>query len=214
MNGKNAARAGRRNPKNDNLSRYKESMVERNEALVRRSVEHIVGIGGVPTFSLVSRVTYDLADREAGEKGLTAAALSKNPLYREIILGARESAESSGRRGGHASGTGRLADGDARMALHSLRIENAKLRRDNAILKDRLSRKPTPEPSASPLPQKLLDECAETRRISKSFVYRLMELELALVDERSGNLVLANFGDVLLKKEALELLLNSRKEKL
>ena len=208
---KRAADSGRRmRKKNDSLDRYREKLGEINERLVRKAVERILEMGGAPSFSLVSRLTRDLADREKGEKGLTAAAISKNPVYREIVQTAQRSASKERKPG--SSGP-RMSEGDARMLLHELRIENAKLKRENRILADRLAMRPAPQSVASEVPEKLVADLREMRGIAKSVVQRLMEEELAYIDE-AGNLILALYETPLAKREAMEIVFGEELEKL
>lgn len=199
----------RKRKKNDSLDRHREKMVEANEKLVHRAVERIVEMGGIPNFSLVSGLTHDLADRERGEKGITAAAISKNPIYREIVLSAARTASG----GGTVSRSGsRVSEGDARMLLHELRIENAKLKRENRILADRLSKRIPPRASAAAVPENLVEKLREMRGIARSIVQRLMEQELAYVDG-DGSLVLALYETPLARKEAMEILFTEALEK-
>jgi len=148
---------GRKRKKNDNLERHRKESLEGNEELVRRAVSHILDIGGEPNFSLVSRVTQDIADRENGEKGLTAAALSKNRTYREIIQRAKEVASREKGNDPPRKGGG-LSEGDMRMALYQLRVENASLKRENRILAAKLEQRPEPSRISSPVPQTIIDD--------------------------------------------------------
>ena len=192
--------------KNANLAAYRQETAERNEALVRSAVEYILDMEGEPTFSMVSRVTHDLALRDGIGKGLSAAGLSKNPIYRDIILKAKAN------DGGKRVRASVMAEGDARMALHSLRIENARLKRENSILSDRLATRSPPVEVASPHPEKLIEDSSTMRRTSRALIERLMEEEVALIDQKTGNLILVGFNTVLAQKEALALILNTEKE--
>jgi len=60
----------KKKPKNDNLKKHQTALVERNTALVKRAIEHIKRVDGEISMSIVSKVTYEIADRENGEKGV------------------------------------------------------------------------------------------------------------------------------------------------
>lgn len=124
-------------PKNDNLLKHKELLQKRNKALVERAIAHINQLGGDISMSIVSRVTYEIARSEDKEKGITLAGISKNPIYRHLVEQAK--AESERKQGTHRKNhSGHYSDGDIRMMLYALHVENSELKSTNKILTQQL----------------------------------------------------------------------------
>lgn len=191
--------------KNNNLSNYREEMMKRNKALVKRCIEHILRIGGPVTYSSVSKVTYDLADAKKGEKGLSVAAISKSKVYRVLVDAAGAGQES--KKGSHKFQrvVSTLSKGDLQMSLHVLRVENAEQKMEISILKDKLDQAPNSIEYVKPMQDSVVKLSDELKSIARSLVNRLCELDLAYIDTRNYELILAVYNEVIMQKSALEL---------
>jgi len=191
-----------RKPKNNNLQKYQQSLVERNTALIKRAIAHIREIGGEITKSIVSKVTYEIADPEKNEKGITLAGISKNSIYRTLI----EEAAADTRKGRRELRGGRqYTDGDIRMMLHALRVENAQIKRENTILSQQLKEVPNVIEQTQPIPDKLIQEYNAIKNAARSMVSRLCEMEMTYIDIENECLKVAHYNEVIVPKEALKL---------
>lgn len=197
-------------PKNNNLDNYRKKLVEINEALVRTAIEHIQKIDGEVTFSNVSKVTYDLADTETGQKGLTLAAITKNTVYRALVESAK--ASQSVFQAGGAGNSKTLTSGDLRLSLHTLRVENAKFKQDNKLLKHKLMVFPEHTDTVEPIQDKIIRNANVLIDISRSIVNRLCELEIAYIDVQTETVRLIHYENVIVPKEALYLFYNKELE--
>jgi hypothetical protein len=191
--------------KNNNLSIYKQKMQERNEALVRRAVEHILKLDGEISFSMVSKVTYDISDGQKDEKGLTLAAISKNKLYRSIIEKAKESQllRTNGEYK-HSSGI-KHSIGDMQMLLHELRVQNVKLKQENKILSGKLKETTIPLQEVGHIEESIVKKAKAIQNIANSLVQRLLELELVYIDTDDSSLKVAIYNQLIANAEALSL---------
>ena len=190
--------------KNDNLAVYRERMQERNRALVERAIEHIRRLNGEINFSLVSKVTYDIADAAKGEKGISLAGISKNRLYRSMIEKAKlaDGIKGKDKNVGVKSG---VSVGDLQMSFHALRVENARLKNEKKILERQLKEMDRPVRELENIDANLLKRYEEMRRICSSIVSRLLELELAYIDGEKETLNVAIYDEVIVQKQTLEL---------
>lgn len=191
--------------KNDNLSKYKESLQQRNKALIQRAISHIKKLGGEISMSNVSKVTYEIADIKEKEKGITLAGISKNPMYRALI----DQASSEDRRQqGFQNIRGRAkrySDGDIRMLLHTMRVENTELKRTNKILAHQLKEKENVIETSEPIEETLIIQYNEIRNTARAMVNRLRELELAYIDANTKTLRVMHYEEIIVPSEALEL---------
>jgi len=190
--------------KNDNLSKYRERQQEQNRALVQRAIEHIQQLNGDVNFSLVSKVTYDIADAIKREKGISLAGLSKSKIYRPMIEKAKLS------NGANAdnlknSTKSRVSIGDMQMSFHAIRIENAKLKMQNKVLSERVKEINTPVQELGNIDMNIMKQYEEMKQICSSLVSRLLELELTYIDSEKKTLNVAIYDEVILQKQSLEL---------
>ena len=191
----------KRAAKNNNLANYRIKMQEENEALIRKSIAHIQSLSGSVTFSSVSKVSYELADIGKGKQGLTVAGITKNPLYRALVNDAKSDTTLTQ---GSIKRT-KYSVGDMNLALHALRVENAKLKQDNKILTLKLKETPHSIQNVEPIKDEILKTNDFLMRIAKSIVNRLQELELAYIDKETYSLVLAHYGEIIVHNEALKI---------
>ena len=190
-------------PKNDNLLKHKELLQQRNKALVERAITHINQLGGAISMSIVSRVTYEIARSEDKEKGITLAGISKNPIYRHLVEQAKvenERKEGTSRR----TSTMQYSDGDIRMMLHAVRVENNELKRTNKILTQQLREETHVIETSEPIEDTLIKEYNTIRNIARSMTNRLCELELAYIDANTGTLKVMHYDEILVPQDALK----------
>ena len=192
----------KRKAKNNNLQKYHQQVVERNTALIKRAIAHIRELDGEITKSVVSKVTYEIADADKGEKGITPAGITKNKLYSALV---EEAAADTGKRGRVPRSIRQFSDGDIRMMLHALRVENANLKRENIILSHHLKEIPNAVETTEPVPEKLFQEYNTVKNAARSMVSRLCEMEMAYIDMQNKCLKVAHYNHVIVPKEALEL---------
>lgn len=190
--------------KNDNLSKFRMHQQVMNEALVQRAIEHIQKLNGDVNFSLVSKVSYDIADALKGEKGISLAGLSKSKIYRPMIEKAKES-NGVNVETIKNSAKGKVSVGDMQMSLHSMRIENAKLKIENKILAQQVIEKEVPRQELGNIDLNIMKQYDEIKQICSSLVSRLLELELVYIDGERTTLNVAIYDEIILQKQALEL---------
>jgi len=192
----------KREAKNNNLAQYRERMGERNEALVRRAIKHIANLDGAITFSSVSKVTYEIANHEEGEKGLTLPAISTSKIYRPIVEEAQVPKSTSSQ---NISSVSRISIGDMQIKLYTLRTENEKLKRDKKILVEKMKEIEVPIPEIGSVDESIFKRYEEIRMVSKSLVDRLLELEIVYIDTNSFTLNVQMFDEIIVTNEALNL---------
>jgi len=190
--------------KNDNLQRYREKQSKVNEELVKRAIEHIQKLGGNVSFSLVSKVTYDIANATKMEKGITLAGLSKSKIYRPMIERAKL---QNGFNTAKATSTAKnkLSLGDMQMSFHSLRVEVAKLKRENKILNDTLAKIQLENRTIENVDIDVLEQYDEMKQVCISITNRLLELELAYIDSEAFSLNVCAYNDVLVPSKSLQI---------
>ena len=189
----------------NNLKEYKKKQQEINAKLVQRAIEYILKIGGNLSVNNVSRVSYEIANPEKGEKGLTPAAISKNPLYKNMILKAK--AEKNKQK---IDAPNLMTIGDLQMQLFQERQKNQELKIKIKILEDQLSKVSIFEKMS--LPKSSLEqdcfnirqENKELKSILKGIIHVLGNLEL--IENINGDIVVSMYGNVLLKKEHIKLI--------
>jgi len=192
----------KREAKNNNLQKYREKLLSKNEALVRDAIAHITGLGGEVSFSSVSKVTYDLALKD-GEKGLTLAAISKNSLYRALVEEAQANSQIS--KGSIGGSTHRYSPGDMQVAIHALRVENANLKEANKLLTLKLKEVPERIETVQPISDSIIKQSNALHGVARSMVNRMCELEIAYIDTETNSLKLAMYDDIIVREEALNL---------
>ena len=189
--------------KNDNLFKHKELLQKKNKALIERSILHITQLDGQINMSIVSRVTYELANIEDKEKGITLAGISKNPIYRALVEQAQANREM--KNGSKTKmGTSHYSDGDIRMMLHAMRVENEELKRTNKILSQQLKEHSNVIETSEPIEDNIIREYNTIKDIAKSTVKRLCELEIAYIDTNTETLRVMHYDEILVPSDALK----------
>ena len=190
--------------KNDNLSKYREHQQNQNKALVQRAIDHIQQLNGDVNFSLVSKVTYDIADATKGETGISLAGLSKSKIYRPMIEKAKLS-NGVNEDNLKNSTKSRVSIGDMQMSFHAIRVENAKLKMENKVLSTRVKEINAPVQELGNIDMNIMKQYEEMKQICSSLVSRLLELELTYIDSEKETLNVAIYDEVILQKQSLEL---------
>ena len=189
--------------KNDNLSKHKKALQKRNKALVQRAIAHVNHLGGEISKSIVSKVTFEIAKSEEKEKGITPAGISKNPVYRALVEQAEDSNELK-KGSNNRVKTNRYSDGDIRMMLHALRVENNELKRTNKIITQQLKEETNVIETSEPIEDALIKEYNAIRNTSRSMTNRLCELELAYIDANTETLRVMYYDEILVPSDALK----------
>ena len=190
--------------KNDNLSKFREQQRSQNTVLVQRAIEHIQRLNGDVNFSLVSRVTYDIADATKGETGISLAGISKSKIYRPMIEKAKLS-NGVNTTNLQNSVKSRVSVGDMQMSFHAIRVENAKLKMENKILSKQLKEISAPVQELGNIDMNIMKQYDEMKQICSSLVSRLLELELVYIDSENATLNVAIYDEVILQKQSLML---------
>ena len=192
--------------KNNNLVKHKEDLQKRNKALIIRAIKHIEQVGGKITMSMVSKVSYEIAKTEDKEKGITLAGISKNATYRALVEEAQAKEDSGINHNTVNKGkTNDYSNGDIRLMLHALRVENIELKRTNKVLVQQIKEIPDVIQTVAPIEDTLIKEYNAMRNMAKSLVTRLCELEVAYIDADEQSLKMAHFGYVIIPYEALKI---------
>ena len=197
--------------KNNNLAEYRAFQEEKNKELVLKSIKYIKSLNGIINFSTVSQVTYDIADPLKNEKGLTLAGLSKNKLYRSLIEKAKLSQNidinlKSNRGFYENSSNSNMTVADIKLQLHELRVKNVNLKMENKILSEQMKTLSSAPNTIEPVSDDMLKKYKFLYQICSNLISRLLELEVAYIDLERTTLNVQIYDDVILQKEALEIL--------
>ena len=197
--------------KNNNLAEYRAFQEEKNKELVLKSIKYIKSLNGIINFSTVSQVTYDIADPLKNEKGLTLAGLSKNKLYRSLIEKAKLSQNidinlKSNRSFYENSSNSNMTVADIKLQLHELRVKNVNLKMENKILSEQMKTLSSTVSTVEPVSDDMLKKYKFLYQICSNLISRLLELEVAYIDLERTTLNVQMYDDVILQKEALEIL--------
>ncbi len=192
-----------RKAKNNNLDIYKEKVASTNKALVKKAIAHIVDLSGEITFSSVSKVTYEVADIQKKQKGLTVAGISTSSIYRALVENAKAN-QDVGTDNRRRAKVKNYSSGDLGLMIHSLRVENASLKQNNKILTSASREVEREIETVEPISEKIIKKGNALQDVSRSIVNRLCELELGYIDTQN-NLRLQGYEYILVHKEALEL---------
>lgn len=197
--------------KNNNLAEYRAFQEEKNEELVLKSIKYIKSLNGIINFSTVSQVTYDIADPLKNEKGLTLAGLSKNKLYRSLIEKAKLSQNidinlKSNRGFYENSSNSNMTVADIKLQLHELRVKNVNLKMENKILSEQMKTLSSTVSTVEPVSDDMLKKYKFLYQICSNLISRLLELDVAYIDLERTTLNVQMYDDVILQKEALEIL--------
>lgn len=190
--------------KNDNLGKYREHQQKINIALVQRAIDHIQKLNGDVNFSLVSKVTYDIADATKEEKGISLAGISKSKIYRPMIEKAKYSNGLNINHSGNSTKKS-ISVGDMQMSFHSIRVENAKLKMENKILSQQIKEIEAPKQELGNIDMNIMKQYDEMKQLCSSLVGRLLELELVYIDSEKATLNVAIYDEIILQKQSLEL---------
>ena len=187
----------------NNLKEYKKRQQEINTKLVQKAIEHIKKLGGNLSVNNVSRTTYEIANPDKGEKGLTPAAISKNQLYKTMILKAK--AEQNNYKQDEAT---LMTVGDLQIKLYQEMQKREELKIKLKILEDQLSKISLVEKSNTQ-PKSLEQDCMDIREenkhlksLLKGVISTLAKLEM--VEMVDGNIKIPFHNVVLLDKENLK----------
>lgn len=197
--------------KNNNLAEYRAFQEEKNKELVLKSIKYIKSLNGIINFSTVSQVTYDIADPLKNEKGLTLAGLSKNKLYRSLIEKAKLSQNidinlKSNRSFYENSSNSNITVADIKLQLHELRVKNVNLKMENKILSEQMKTLSSAPNTIEPVSDDMLKKYKFLYQICSNLISRLLELDVAYIDLERTTLNVQIYDDVILQKEALEIL--------
>lgn len=197
--------------KNNNLAEYRAFQEEKNKELVLKSIKYIKSLNGIINFSTVSQVTYDIADPLKNEKGLTLAGLSKNKLYRSLIEKAKLSQNidinlKSNRSFYENSSNSNMTVADIKLQLHELRVKNVNLKMENKILSEQMKTLNSTPNTIEPVSDDMLKKYKFLYQICSNLISRLLELDVAYIDLERTTLNVQMYDDVILQKEALEIL--------
>ncbi len=197
--------------KNNNLAEYRAFQEEKNKELVLKSIKYIKSLNGIINFSTVSQVTYDIADPLKNEKGLTLAGLSKNKLYRSIIEKAKLSQNidmnlKSNRSFYENSSNSNMTVADIKLQLHELRVKNVNLKMENKILSEQMKTLSSTTNTVETVSDDMLKKYKFLYQICSNLISRLLELDVAYIDLERTTLNVQMYDDVILQKEALEIL--------
>jgi len=197
--------------KNNNLAEYRAFQEEKNKELVLKSIKYIKSLNGIINFSTVSQVTYDIADPLKNEKGLTLAGLSKNKLYRSLIEKAKLSQNidinlKSNRSFYENSSNSNMTVADIKLQLHELRVKNVNLKMENKILSEQMKTLSSAPNTIEPVSDDMLKKYKFLYQICSNLISRLLELDVAYIDLERTTLNVQIYDDVILQKEALEIL--------
>ena len=197
--------------KNNNLAEYRAFQVEKNKALILKAIKYIKTLNGIINFSTVSQVTYDLADPLKKEKGLTVSGVSKNNLYRSLINDAQLSQNidinlESNQNFYQSSSNSNITVADIKLHLHELRVKNVNLKIENKILSEQMRTLSSTPNSVETVSEDMFKKYKYVYQICSNLISRLLELDVAYIDLERSTLNVQVYDDVILQKEALEIL--------
>ena len=187
--------------KNNNLDKYRKKRTKINTQLIKSAIAHIQNLSGEITFSSVSNVTYDLADMDKGEKGLTLSAISQNTLYRALVE------DASDQQTFHKITPTKKnrSLGDINLMMHTFRVENQQLTREIKTLEIKLKEVNTNVQTIEPIRDEIIMMNNQLRDIAKAMVNQLCDLEITYIDLKNRDLVLSVYGTVIVHHDALEI---------
>ena len=192
-------------PKNNNLDKHRKKMQGVYTELIKKAIAHIEDLKGEVAMSTVSRVSYEIADREVGEKGITLAGISKNPKYRALVEHAKANQELHSPADRREIKAKYLSEGDIRMMVHVLRTENFELKKENRILAQQLKDVPDTVETIAPIEEKIIAEYNSIRNMARALTNRLCELELTYIDATNETLNVAHYNEVIIPSDSLKL---------
>lgn len=179
-----------------NLASYRREIKEKNFILITKAISHLKSIGANINQSSVSKVTYLIADPLIGESGLTAAAISKNPIYKTLITS--EKLQMNHQQVTKDRYKTTLNEAEASLEIFRLKSEISQYKRDMKILQHHLKNikyEDIKNDSASNI-----DENIELRDALTTIIEVLFERKLISFDTEF-NLQLALYGNKLLSNK-------------
>jgi len=180
-----------------NLNAYRQKQLETNLALVERSIDKLKELEADISFTSVSKMSFDIAKVEKGEKGLTVAAISKNETYSTLVNKAKaESAQSQTRQ---TSQHKHLSEAEIALEIYRLKSELAKLKHENKILKHTLANIETDEyPPMKLSSQDVSTEINELNIAMEGILGVLSLRKLIDIDRAAQTVKLRAFKDTLI----------------
>jgi len=189
----------------NNLQEYKRQQQEKNAKLVQRAIDYLKKVGANITVNSVSRTTYEIANPEKEEKGLTPAAISKNKLYKNMLLKAKAEINNC-----KINNPNNMSLGDLQLQLYQTRQKNEELKIQLKILKDQLSNISLIEqksPNYSGMQEECLDIKEENKHLKSLLKGVISTLAKAdLIENVDGDIKVSIYGGILLDKENLKIL--------
>ena len=201
--------------KNNNLAEYRAFQEEKNKELILKAIKYIKTLNGIINFSTVSQVTYDLADPLKKEKGLTLAGISKNKLYRSFIEKAKLSQNidinlNSNKNFYEKDSNGHTTIADIKLQLHELRVKNVNLKMENKILNEQMRTLADNSYPVETVSEDMLKKYKYLYQICSNLISRLLELDVAYIDLERSTLNVQVYDDIILQKDALEILFKDK----
>lgn len=187
----------------NNFKSYKENQQKINTNLVKKAIKYLQNSGTNLSNNKVSHATYLLAESTIGEKGITPSAISKNKTYSSLITQAKYEKQSSQFRPTNKLGT----EGDIRMELFKTKVQNEKLKQENITLKELLQKYGGDINTEHISKIKKIEDIKLIKKATQGLIQRLFELGLVEQNINTGNLVLAQLGDILLHATAYKLII-------
>lgn len=191
--------------KQNNLKIYKENQQKKNTELIKKTINYLQNDNASLSINKISEATYLLAESALGQRGITPSAISKNKLYQSLITQAKYMNLSKKINISAKLGT----DGDVRMELFKVKIQNEKLKQENIIFKELLSKHGVID-TASNNNSKDMNNAMPIQNAAKGLIQRLFELGIVEQNIDTGNLVVAQYGDVLLHSAAYNLIIGDK----
>ena len=95
---------------------------------------------------------------------------------------------------------------DIKLQLHELRVKNVNLKMENKILSEQMKTLSSTVSTVEPVSDDMLKKYKFLYQICSNLISRLLELEVAYIDLERTTLNVQIYDDVILQKEALEIL--------
>lgn len=189
--------------KQNNFKNYKEKQKNINTTLIKKAIKYLKNSDTVLSNNKISQATYLLAEVALGETGITPSAISKNKFYKSLITQAKYEKQSFSSEFPNKLGT----EGDIRMELFKVKVQNEKLKQENIILKELLKKYGGDLNTEEISQNKKIEDIKHIKETAKGLIQRLFELGLVEQNISTGNLVLAQLGDILLHKTSYKLII-------
>ncbi len=189
-----------------NFKLYKDNQQKTNTRLIQKAIKYLKNSNASLSNNKISETTFLLAESTLGERGITPSAISKNKFYKSLITQARYENISQKSTISTKFGT----DGDVRMELFKVKIQSEQLKQENIILKELLSKYGGDIPTHNLSKDKELNNMIPIKDVTKGLIQRLFELGIVEQNIDTGNLVVAQYGDVLLNHAAYTLIIGDK----